>query len=42
MDRDDDPLLAFGASLIRPGDIATVTQLDGKELVYRIVAVEAE
>ena len=41
LDRDDDPLLAFGASLIRPGDLATVTRLDGEELVYRIVAVEA-
>ena len=42
LDRDDDPLLAFSASIIRPGEIAAVTRLDGGELVYRIVAVDAD
>jgi hypothetical protein len=40
LDREDDPLLAFSASIIRPGEIARVTRLDGRELVYRIVAVD--
>ncbi len=41
LDNEDDPLLAFSASIVRPGEIASVTRLDGKELIYRIVAVEA-
>ena len=41
LDRDDDPLLAFSAAIIRPGEIARVTRLDGEDLVYRIVAVDA-
>src|ERR1700712_5002990 len=40
LDHDDDPLLAFSAAIIRPGEIASVTRLDGQQLVYRIVAVE--
>jgi hypothetical protein len=42
LEREDDPLLAFAATIIRPGEIASVTRLDGEELIYRIVAVEAE
>ncbi len=41
LDNEDDPLLAFSASIVRPGEIASVIRLDGKELVYRIVAVDA-
>jgi hypothetical protein len=41
LDNEDDPLLAFSAAIMRPGEIATVIRLDGKDLVYRIVAVEA-
>jgi hypothetical protein len=41
LDREDDPLLAFSASLMRPGEVARVTRLDGEELTYRIVSVEA-
>ena len=41
LDNEDDPLLAFRASIMRPGEIASVIRLDGKELIYRIVAVEA-
>jgi hypothetical protein len=40
LDNEDDPLLAFRASIIRPGEIASVIRLDGGELIYRIVAVD--
>jgi hypothetical protein len=40
LDNEDDPLLAFSASIMRPGEVARVIRLDGGELVYRIVAVE--
>ena len=39
---EDDPLLGFSATIIRPGEITSVRQLDGEDLVYRVVAVEAE
>ncbi len=42
LDRDDDPLLAFSASIMRPGEIARVTRLDGGVLTYRIVSVDAD
>ncbi len=41
LEQEDDPLLAFSASIIRPGEVASVFRLDGGELVYRIVAVDA-
>ena len=41
LEQEDDPLLAFSASIVRPGEIACVTRLDGGELVYRIVSVDA-
>ena len=37
----DDPLLAIKTGLMRPGEIVRVTKLNGRELVYRIVAVQA-
>ncbi len=40
LDNADDPLLAFSASIMRPGEIARVTRLDGEELAYRIVATQ--
>ena len=40
LEQDDDPLLAFSAAIIRPGELASVTRLDGGELLYRIVAVD--
>ncbi len=42
LDREDDPLLAFRASIMRPGEVARVIRLDGEELAYRIVSVEAD
>lgn len=41
LEQDDDPLLAFSASIMRPGELASVVRLDGGELLYRIVAVDA-
>lgn len=40
LDHEDDPLLAFNAGIVRPGELAIVTRLDGEDLVYRIVAVD--
>jgi hypothetical protein len=42
LEQEDGPLLAFAAAIMRPGEIASVTRLDGDELIYRIVAVETE
>lgn len=42
LENDDDPLLGFSAAIIRPGEIAYVTRLDGKKLIYRIVAVDSD
>lgn len=38
----DDPIWAMEAHVFRPGDYITLRRPNGQELVYRIVAVEAE
>jgi hypothetical protein len=37
---EDDPLYSFSAQIIRPGELVSVSRLDGDEMIYRIVAVE--
>lgn len=39
---DDAPLHRMTIVIIRPGELASVSQPDGDVMVYRIVAVEAE
>ena len=39
---EDEPLYSVAAQLIRPGEIVRVSRLDGDEMLYRIVAVEAD
>ena len=39
---EDDPLYSFEAQIVRPGEIAQVSRLDGDMMLYRIVAVEPE
>ena len=39
---EDDPLYSFAAQIVRPGEIVQVSRLDGEEMLYRIVAVEAD
>jgi hypothetical protein len=42
LEHEDGPLLGFTATIVRPGEITSVTRLDGEDLIYRIVAVEPE
>ena len=39
---EDEPLYSLAAQIIRPGELVSVSRLDGEEMVYRIVAVDAE
>ena len=39
---EDEPLYSFQAQIIRPGEIVSVARLDGDEMLYRIVAVDAD
>lgn len=41
MDGDDDPLWAFDAHILRPGEPVVLRRPDGEELIFRIVASEA-
>ena len=38
---EDEPLYSLSAQIVRPGEIVTVVRLDGDEMLYRIVAVDA-
>ncbi len=38
---DDDPLYGLTIGIVRPGELVSVSRLDGDVMVYRIVAVEA-
>jgi hypothetical protein len=40
LDSEDDPLYSLSAQIIRPGELVSVSRLDGDEMIYRIVAVE--
>ena len=37
---EDDPLYSLSAPIIRPGELVTVSRLDGEQMIYRIVAVD--
>jgi hypothetical protein len=37
---EDEPLYSLAAQIIRPGELVSVSRLDGDEMIYRIVAVE--
>jgi hypothetical protein len=37
---EDEPLYSFRPGIIRPGEVVSVSRLDGDEMIYRIVAVE--
>ena len=39
---EDEPLYSLHAQIIRPGEIVSVARLDGDEMLYRIVAVDAD
>jgi len=41
-DGDDDPLWAVDAHILRPGEPVVLRRPDGEELIYRIVASEAD
>ena len=41
LDSEDEPLYSLSAEIIRPGEIVRVSRLDGDEMLYRIVAVDA-
>ena len=38
----DEPLYRVTIGIARPGELVSVARLDGSEMIYRIVAVEAE
>lgn len=40
LDSEDDPLYSLSAQIVRPGELVTVSRLDGDEMIYRIVAVD--
>lgn len=42
LDSHDDPFWAMEARVFRPGDYVTLRRPNGDEMVYRIVAVEAD
>ncbi len=39
---DDDPLWTFEGYVLRPGELVLLRRPDGEELLFRIVAVEAD
>ncbi len=41
LDSEDEPLYGINAQIVRPGEIVSVARLDGDEMLYRIVAVDA-
>ena len=41
LDGEDDPLYTLTAGVIRPGELVTISRLDGDEMIYRIVAVDS-
>lgn len=41
VDGDDDPLWAFEANILRPGEPVVLRRPDGEALIFRIVASEA-
>ncbi len=42
MTSDDDPLWAFDAMIMRPGEPVVLRRPDGEELIFRIVSSEAD
>ena len=41
LDSEDEPLYGMAAQIIRPGELVSITRLDGDEMLYRVVAVDA-
>ncbi len=39
---EDEPLYSVTAPIVRPGELVSISRLDGDEMLFRIVAVEAE